>query len=146
MAYPDIWQDANGKRCTSPEYRAWQAVKNRCLNPRGQDWKYYGGRGITFEPRWVDFAAFLKDMGRKPRPELTLERINGNKAYCKANCTWATRQVQARNRAYVKLSLTKVAQIRQASGYQKDIARRFGVSQGHISQLRLGRGWGVEHG
>src|SRR6478735_2329955 len=43
----------NGGR-VSPEYRVWQSMKDRCLNPNNQDFGYYGGRGITVCDRWRD--------------------------------------------------------------------------------------------
>ena len=62
-------QYASGKRVASPEYRTWQMMKNRCLNPRAEDYAYYGGRGITIDPAWVNsYIDFLKDVGRRPSP------------------------------------------------------------------------------
>lgn len=95
--------------------------------------------------RWLNFKNFLADMGRRPKPALTLERKDGNKSYCKANCIWASRLTQSRNRAYVKLSPEKAASIRAATGRQSDIASEFGVSQSHVSKIKRGIGWGVEH-
>lgn len=88
----------NGKRVATPEYRSWQMMKNRCLNPKARDYAYYGGRGIKVCQRWLRYDAFLADMGRKPTPAHTLERkrVHGN--YCPSNCIWATRTTQARNR------------------------------------------------
>jgi hypothetical protein len=93
----------DGKRTPSPEYRSWQTMKNRCSNPRARDWAYYGGRGITVCKEWIDsFETFLRDMGRRPSPTHTLDRIDGDSGYCAANCRWATRRTQARNRAYTR--------------------------------------------
>ena len=92
----------DGERVASPEYRAWQAVRNRCLNPESKDYPYYGGRGIKMHPAWNDFTVFLADVGRKPDPLLTLDRIESNGNYEPGNVRWATRQVQARNRDYAK--------------------------------------------
>jgi len=134
-----------GKRVATAEYRAWQAMKNRCGNPRGQDYKYYGGRGISFDPKWGRYENFLRDMGRRPTARHTLERKNGDLGYCKDNCVWATRTAQARNRAYVKLSPQLAADIRQlyATGKfkQADIAAFFGTNPASVSQIIRHKGW-----
>lgn len=91
-----------GKRVASPEYRSWQMMKNRCLNPRATDYAYYGERGITICSEWMEFREFFKDMGPKPTKLHTLERRDNDKNYCKENCLWATRKQQARNRNFLK--------------------------------------------
>jgi hypothetical protein len=102
-------RSVNGKRVASPEYRAWQAMKNRCLNPKSQDYKYYGGRGIELCSEWRTFAGFLADMGRKPDPSYTLERIDSNGNYEPRNCVWATRLEQSRNREYASVRVWELA-------------------------------------
>ena len=92
----------DGKRVATPEYTAWQNMKNRCQNPNAQDYHYYGGRGITVCKRWQEFAPFLADMGRRPTPLHTLDRKRTAGNYTPGNCRWATRKVQARNRPYAR--------------------------------------------
>jgi hypothetical protein len=77
-------------------------MKNRCLNPKAQDYSYYGGRGIKVCPEWLDFEGFLRDMGAKPSAGMTLERQNTDGDYGPSNCFWATRKEQSRNRRFIK--------------------------------------------
>lgn len=135
----------NGKRVATPEYRSWQMMKNRCLNPRAADYNYYGGRGITIDERWFDYEAFLLDMGRRPTLAHTLERLNSDDDYHKNNCVWATREEQSRNRSYTKMSLKKARLVRKkyATGkfQQYELAREFNVSQRTISLIVRNEAW-----
>src|SRR4051812_15570421 len=45
------------------EYRAWQKLKDRCLNPNSQRYDRYGGRGIRVCDRWLEsFENFFADV------------------------------------------------------------------------------------
>lgn len=72
-------------------------MNQRCNNPKHSNYEYYGGRGITVCEEWEIFESFYSDMGRKPRG-LTLDRIDNDGNYCKANCRWATEEEQKANR------------------------------------------------
>lgn len=79
-------------------YRAWADIIQRCTNSNNKQWKNYGGRGIIICDRWLySFTNFLKDMGKPPGSEYSIDRIDNNKGYYKENCQWATPKQQARN-------------------------------------------------
>lgn len=80
------------------EYTTWCGMKGRCNNPNHTSYKNYGAKGIKVCERWNQYENFLKDMGRKPGPEYTLDRIDGTKGYSKDNCRWETRSTQNSNR------------------------------------------------
>jgi hypothetical protein len=84
---------------TSPEYRSWSGMIQRCRNPENPGWKNYGGRGIKVCERWRSFENFLADMGRKPSPLHSIDRFPNNDGnYEPGNCRWATRFEQRHNR------------------------------------------------
>jgi hypothetical protein len=86
-------------RAKWPEYAIWTAMKQRCSNPKVKQWKDYGGRGITVCAAWTaSFSTFIADVGRRPSPELTIDRIDNDGHYEPGNVQWATRKHQVLNR------------------------------------------------
>lgn len=129
-------------RSKTQEYRSWSGAKCRCTRPTSKDFHRYGGRGITFDSRWNSFEQFFADMGLRPSPKHSLERIRNHEGYGPDNCCWALPKQQAHNRRDNKLNADLVKIIRGSVGvYQKDLADLVGVSQSQISRILAGLRW-----
>lgn len=89
------------------EYTSWCLMKRRCFNKKREDYKDYGGRGITVCDEWKNsFLAFYNDMGPRPTDKHSIDRIDNNKGYYKENCKWSTPTEQARNKRIQKNNKT----------------------------------------
>lgn len=119
------------------EYNSWISMKTMCNNPNYSGYSDYGGRGISVCDRWGTFDNFLKDMGKKPSPKHSLDRIDNDGNYEPGNCRWATRKQQSRNRRGNRLVNFK--------GSSMPLAAAIEISGlGHeVVNKRIQRGWTV---
>jgi len=113
----------------TPEYHAWSAMKDRCFNPNYQHYSNYGSRGITVCDRWLNFKNFFADMGVKPTPKHSIDRIDNDGDYCLDNCRWATKAEQQNNKRNNKplikiddVTLT-IVQWENKMGYGKNVIK-----------------------
>lgn len=83
-------------RHKTQEFQTWLNVKKRCKHYEEHTKRYYGD--ITMCDRWNDYVNFLEDMGKKPSPKHSIDRINPYGNYEPSNCRWATQLQQARNK------------------------------------------------
>ena len=125
--------------CNSPEYTSWKGMKRRCYSRKDPWYHLYGGRGITVCDRWRhSFASFFDDMGPKPFPEASVDRIDNEGHYTPENCRWASKAEQSQN--------SRKARMLTCNGETMCLrawARRLGIMHSTI-RTRLKRGWSVE--
>lgn len=137
--------------CESAEYMCHKNAKGRCTNTRDAWYPKYGGRGIRMCANWLDsFENFFADMGFKPFPKASLDRINNDGHYscghcpeCIANdwpmnCRWASPEEQSGN--------TRVAKRLTYNGKTQSVrrwSRELGIHHNTIFG-RLKKGWSVE--
>lgn len=82
----------------TPEHSTWCSMRTRCDNQNVREYSRYGGRGIKVCDRWSSFENFYADMGPRPSPQHSIDRIDNEKGYEPGNVRWATRLEQNRNR------------------------------------------------
>lgn len=114
----------------------WLNMLDRCYNENSKAHAKYKDRKP--EERWHSFTNFLNDMGPRPTPEHTLERVDNNKGYSKDNCVWATVLAQQNNKE------TNVKVRFEGVDYTiSTLAKKVGMNYAKLRH-RLMRGWPVE--
>jgi hypothetical protein len=78
-----------------PEFEVWSGAKRRCTDPTRHDYANYGGRGIEMR---LTYAEFLAEVGPRPSPAYSIDRIDTDGHYEAGNLRWATRVEQRNNR------------------------------------------------
>ncbi len=136
------------------EYYAWNGMRSRCFSKNQSAWKHYGGRGITVCDRWRhSFEAFRSDMGERPSPKHSVDRVDNDGNYScgkcdecitrgwPANCRWATAKEQAWNKRDAVDSHWLEHGGRRLTCSQW--ARELGISRQAID-IRIANGWSAE--
>lgn len=120
-------------------YKIWQAMIRRCCNPKDSGFQNYGGRGIRVCERWrFSFEAFLEDMGERPSPKHSIDRIDNDGDYEPSNCEWQTRKRQSRNRRS-----TRYFTINGLTKSFADWCDEYEIKRA-VVDCRLRRGWIIE--
>lgn len=129
---------AHGLR-KSPLYVCWNNMKQRCDNPNHPSYKYYGGRGISYDPKWKYFMDFMHDMLVSYSPELTIDRIDNDGDYTKKNCKWATRKQQMNNTRHNHYITFQGVTMSKA-----DWARKININYSTLNNRLVTHKWTVE--
>lgn len=114
-------------------------MTRRCTNQNFKQYKDYGGRGIKICKRWRKFPNFLKDMGEPPTKQHTLDRINNNGNYCKSNCRWVTRKIQARNKRN-----NRIETYNGKTQCLTDWAKEFNINKETLRNRVVNLGWSIK--
>lgn len=120
-----------------PEHAVWEGVLARCNNHNSASYHNYGGRGIEVCDRWYSFQSFYEDMGPRPSPQHSIDRINNDGNYEPGNCRWSTWSEQGRNRrSNVNIEFNGVTQT------ITEWARTLGIDRKTLRR-RLKCGWSI---
>lgn len=129
-----------------PLFPKLNKMRSRCYNSKSDDYKYYGGRGITVCDEWLNnpqsFFDWALSNGYKKGLEIDREDNNGN--YEPSNCRWVTHDVNSQNTRRRVLTREDVEEIRRLYDKgikQKYLATMFNTGQGHISNVIVKRFW-----
>ena len=81
-------------------FQTWRTMIRRCHSPTYAKYPAYGAKGISVCDAWrKSFQQFLQDVGDRPSPEYSLDRIDNAGNYEPSNVRWATSLEQQTNRA-----------------------------------------------
>jgi hypothetical protein len=122
-------------------YNSWYGLKRRCRCPKQTGYERYGGRGISYDPKWETFEGFYADMGDRPGRGYDLDRIDNNGNYCKENCRWVTHLENCKNRSGRRP--TRLYTFNGKTMCIKDWAKEIGISPASL-QKRLNKNWPLE--
>lgn len=122
------------------EFKIWAEMRGRCRCPSQTSYKRYGAIGITVCKRWDEsFQAFYDDMGPKPSPGHSIDRINPTGNYEPSNCRWATAKEQSMNTRRTVWVEWNGERIRL-----RDLAERYGVDpEASVERYKRGN-WPLE--
>jgi hypothetical protein len=109
----------------------------RCTNPSVDNYKHYGGRGISVCDEWFNSFESFRDWAKQNgyTDKLEIDRVDNEGNYCPDNCRFVTHKENLRN--------TRRNKILTVYGVRKVLAewaREFGITREAIKR-RLELGW-----
>ena len=131
----------------TPEYKVWKSMRQRCHRASCKGYENYGGRGIKVCSRWMhSFDNFIADMGRRPGPKYSIERVNNDGDYEPGNCIWIPLRDQVKNQRKKKnyqpkrINIAQIIEARETPyrwGLDNYLAKKFGCSRVTVRRWRL---------
>ncbi len=124
------------------EHQTWCHIIQRCFDKKIPQYKNYGGRCIKVCDRWLGkngFENFYKDMGDRPSPNHSIDRIDNDGDYAPENCRWATMKEQQNNRnnnIFVSMNGVKIS--------MNDLADFFNVDYETIRRRIISNNWDIK--
>lgn len=122
----------------TPVYNIWSKMKARCNNPNVKSYKSYGARGIKVCARWESFECFLEDMGERPSPQHSIDRIDNNKGYEPNNCRWVGSVREQRQNCRDNRNISFDGRTQTISAW----AREYGILPETLT-FRINAGWDI---
>lgn len=126
----------------TPEYNIWSMIKNRCTNPNCNRHAFYKDKGIKVCDRWLGpngFINFIEDMGMRPGPGYSIDRIDNDGDYTPENCRWATKKEQSNNQSR-NLLLSYMGRTQTLALWCDELGLNY-----KRTWKRLKDGWSVKH-
>lgn len=123
---------ANGCISHTPEMRAYKSAMIRC-RPDNKDRKDYAGRGIKF--LFSSFDQWMAELGPRPSPNHSVDRINNDGHYEPGNVRWAVPTEQARNRRKPKFDkemIQRMFELRKEGVTLQKIADQFHTTKQYV--------------
>lgn len=132
--------------CSHRIHGVWNAMKERCLNPKDKSYKNYGARGIKVCPDWVNnFKSFYDWAMQNGYDEnaktgkCTLDRIDNNGNYEPSNCRWVDNNTQQKNTRRNRL-ITYQNKTQCLTDWANELNIKFDVLKDRLGKLN----WSVE--
>jgi len=119
-------------------YQRWTSLRSRCNNPDDHAYENYGGRGVTYDPRWDMFEVFLAEVGIPSNLKHQLDRIDNDKGYFKGNVRWVPQQKNLNNKR-TNRSLTHDGRTQTIAEWAEELNIHY-----RTLNNRINRGWDVQ--
>jgi hypothetical protein len=138
--YPEkVRERKRAHRLAHPEYNIWRLMKRRCYKSTDPVFPHYCGRGIFVCDRWLEsWRNFLEDMGPRPSPKHSIDRIDNDGPYSPENCRWAL-PIQQHGNTRTNVFIEHNGKIQHLADWSRETGLKYNTIQNRLKQ-----GWPME--